>query len=193
MPRMLRMPGKDVLPPGPRRELVAELYVHYREAGRPPLPQIAALTGTMPNPHKVSRETIRRLLTGTTTSQWAVVDAVLRALCQMRDWDPDGRRWPEPDDRYDDDDSTTCREYLRRLWNNDIDGLEPDEAPIAPPAAPAQTGSGWGAPPTAVPPARQAPGGWGGSASPQVDDPWATGSLPTAPAQPAAYSDEPPF
>ncbi|MFE0776421.1 hypothetical protein [Streptomyces sp. NPDC058861] len=193
MPRMLRMPGKDVLPPGPRRELVAELYVHYREAGRPPLPQIAALTGTMPNSHKVSRETIRRLLTGTTISQWVVVDAVLRALCQMRDWDPDGRRWPEPTDRYDEDDPETCREYLRRLWNNDIDGLEPDEAPIAPPAVPAQTGSGWGAPPTAVPSARQAPGGWGGPASPQADDPWATGSLSTAPTQPAAYNDEPPF
>ncbi|MGY3206329.1 hypothetical protein [Streptomyces sp. TE5632] len=190
---MLRMPGKDVLPPGPKRELVAELYVHYREAGRPPLPQIAAVTGTMPNPHKVSRETIRRLLTGTTTSQWVVVDALLRALCQLQDRDPDGRRWPEPDDRWDDDDPATCREYLRRLWNNDIDGLEPDEVPATPPAAPVQTASGWGTPPATVPPARQASGGWGGSSSPPADDPWATGPLPKAPAQPAAYSDEPPF
>lgn len=120
---MLRMPGKDVLPPGPKRDLVAELYVHYRLAARPPLPKIAALTGTESNPHKVSRETIRRLLTGTTTSQWAVVDALLIALCQLQDRDPDGRRWPEPEDsRWDENDPTTCREHLRRLWNDDIDG-----------------------------------------------------------------------
>lgn len=191
---MLRMPGKDVLPPGPKRDLVAELYVHYREAARPPLPQIAALTGTMPNPHKVSRETIRRLLTGTTTSQWVVVDALLRALCQLQDRDPEGRRWPEPDDnRWDENDPATCREYLRRLWNNDIDGLEPDEAPATPPAAPAQTTPGWGTQPSAVPPARQASSGWGGSGSPPADDPWAT-SAPSKPSvQTGGYSDEPPF
>ncbi|MGW1297738.1 hypothetical protein [Streptomyces sp. NPDC002533] len=183
MPRMLRMPGKDVLPPGPKRDLVAELCVHYRLAARPPLPKIAALTGTESNPHKVSRETIRRLLTGTTTSQWVVVDALLLALCQLQDRDPDGRRWPEPDDsRWDENDPTTCREHLRRLWNDDIDGLEPDEAPATPPAAPAP-----------VPPARQASGGWGGSALAPADDPWATSSPAKPPAQPGGYSDEPPF
>ncbi|MEU5438234.1 hypothetical protein AB0G73_33425 [Streptomyces sp. NPDC020719] len=187
---MLRMPGKDVLPPGPKRELVNELFVHYREADRPPLPQIAALTGTMPNPHQVSRETIRRLLTGQTTSQWPVVDALLRALCQLQDRDPDGRRWPESDDRWDEDDPVTCREYLRRLWNNDIDGLDPDEAPVTPPAAPAQTSSGWG---TQVPSPRQVSGGWGGSASSPADDPWATGSPAKPPAQSGGYGDEPPF
>lgn len=178
---MLRMPGKDVLPPGPKRDFVAELYLHYREAGRPPLPKIEALTGTMPDAYKVSRETIRRLLQGQTTSQWPVVDALLRALCQMQHRDPDGRRWPEPDDnRWDENDPTTCREHLRRLWNDDIDGLEPDEAPAPPPAAP-------------VPPARQTSGGWGGSASHPADDPWATGSPAKTPAQPGGYSDEPPF
>ncbi|MGA5454406.1 hypothetical protein ACPCVO_48360 [Streptomyces umbrinus] len=193
MPRMLRMPGKDVLPPGPKRDFVAELYVHYREAGRPALPQIEALTGTMPNPHKVSRETIRRLLTGQTTSQWAVVDALLRALCQMQDRDPDGRRWPEPDDQYEEDDPATCREYLRRLWNNDIDDLEPDEAPATPPAAPAQAASGWGSQPTAVPSARPAPGGWGSTPSPPVDDPWAAGVAAQSSPPAGGYSDEPPF
>ncbi|MFF9810785.1 hypothetical protein ACF1G5_37860 [Streptomyces coeruleorubidus] len=173
---MLRMPGKDVLPPGPKRDLVVELYVHYRLAARPPLPKIAALTGTESNPHKVSRETIRRLLTGTTTSQWVVVDALLLALCQLQNRDPDGRRWPEPDDsRWDENDPTTCREHLRRLWNDDIDGLEPDEAPATPPAAPA------------------ASGGWGNSASPPADNPWATSSPAKTPAQPGGYSDEPPF
>lgn len=191
MPRMLRMPGKDVLPPGPKRELVTELFVHYREAARPPLPRVEALTKTMPNPHPVSRETIRRLLTGTTTSQWAVVDALLRALCQLQDRDPDGRRWAEPDDRWDDDDPSTCREHLRHLWNNDIDDLEENEAPSVPPAAPAPAPSGWGntAPTSgwgtetaALPAARQAP----------IDDPW---GIPVAqPSPPTVHSgDEPPF
>ncbi|GAA4153263.1 hypothetical protein GCM10022285_66770 [Streptomyces tunisiensis] len=71
--------------------------MHYRLVARPPLPTIAALTGTESNPHKVSSETIRRLLTGTTTSQWEG-DALLKALCQLQDRYPDGRRWPEPDD-----------------------------------------------------------------------------------------------
>ncbi|MFJ9026703.1 hypothetical protein ACIRPU_43230 [Streptomyces sp. NPDC102259] len=181
MPRMLRMPGKDVLPPGPKRDLVAELFVHYRLAMRPPLPKIAALTGTESNPQKVSRETIRRLLTGTTTSQWGVVDALLLALCQLQDRDPDGRRWPEPDDsRWDENDPTTCREHLRRLWNDDIDGLEPDEAPATPPAAP-------------VPPARQASGGWGGTPQSAADDPWAAGIASQSTPQTRGYSDEPPF
>ena len=105
MPRMLRMPSKDALPAGPKRELVTELFVHYREAARPPLPRIESLTKTMPDSHPVSRETIRRLLTGTTTSQWTVVDAVLRALCHLQGRDPDGRRWAEADDHWDDDPS----------------------------------------------------------------------------------------
>lgn len=186
MPRMLRMPGKDVLPPGPKRELVTELFVHYREAARPPLPRIEALTKTMPNPHPVSRETIRRLLTGTTTSQWAVVDALLRALCQLQARDPDGRRWAKPDDRWEDDDPSTCREHLRHLWNNDIDGLEENEAPSVPPAAPAPMPSAWGGAPSssgwgAAPAARQAPD----------DDPWAPTPQPSP--QTVRGGDEPPF
>ncbi|WP_306972261.1 hypothetical protein [Streptomyces canus] len=184
------MPSKDVLPPGPKRELVAELYVHYREAGRPALPQIEALTGTMPNPHKVSRETIRRLLTGQTTSQWAVVDALLRALCQLQARDPDDRRWPKPDDQYEEDDPETCRDYLRRLWNDDIDGLDPGEAPAIPPAVPSArpASGGWGGtPPTST-------GGWGSAPSqPKQDDPWATGAPPQPSQQSGGYSDEPPF
>lgn len=188
---MLRMPGKDVLPPGPKRELVTELFVHYREAARPPLPRIESLTKTMPDPHPVSRETIRRLLTGTTTSQWAVVDALLRALCHLQERDPDGRRWAEADNDWDDDPST-CREYLRRLWNNDIDELEKGETPTAPPAAPAQPTSGWGT--TAPTPS------WGSQASavPATrqaleDDPWATSAPPAQASPPARYSDEAPF
>lgn len=186
------MPGKDVLPPGPKRELVNELFVHYREAARPSLPRIATLTRDMPGCHPVSRETIRRLLTGTTTSQWVVVDALLRALCQLQDRDPDGRRWAKPDDHWEEDDPATCREYLRQLWNNDIDDLEANETPVVPPAAPAPPSSGWGGPsPTsgwgtpqsAVPAARQVPEG----------DPWADSATPAKPPPQTGYSDEPPF
>lgn len=134
---------------------------------------------------------LRRLLAGQTTSQWAVVDALLRALCQLQDRDPDGRRWSEPGDQYDEDDPETCREYLRRLWNNDIDGLEPGEAPATPPAAPAQAASGWGSP--TAPSARSASGGWGGTPSPPADDPWATGVASQSSPQTGGYSDEPPF
>lgn len=42
MAQLLRMPGTDVLPPGPRRNLVLELRVHLREANRPTLTAITA-------------------------------------------------------------------------------------------------------------------------------------------------------
>ncbi|MFF8024768.1 hypothetical protein ACFZDJ_27435 [Streptomyces sp. NPDC007896] len=171
MPQMLRMPGKDALPPGPTRAFVAELHVHFREAGRPSLASIAEATGRLASPVPVSRETIRRLLTGQTVSTWAKVDAVLRVLCQLGGQDPDRRRWPEPEDRFDEDDPASCREYLRRLWNDAVDGVEPEEAP-------------------AVPPPRPSSGGWGGNPSVPADDPWATSQAP-APAK--EYPDEPPF
>ncbi|MFF4787797.1 hypothetical protein ACFY3E_41595 [Streptomyces griseorubiginosus] len=173
MPQMLRMPGKDALPPGPTRTFVAELHVHFREAGRPSLANIAAATGRLASPVPVSRETIRRLLTGQTVSTWAKVDAVLRVLCQLADQDPDRRRWSEPDDRFDEDDPSSCREYLRRLWNDAVDGVEPEEAPAVPPPRPT-SGGGWGGNPAAA----------------SADDPWAK---PQAPAPSKGYSDEPPF
>ncbi|MGQ4390393.1 hypothetical protein [Streptomyces sp. SAS_270] len=87
----------------------------------------------MPDPHEVSRETIRRLLTGQTVSTWVKVDAVVRALCCLSDQDPDHRRWPESD-HYEDDDPETFRQYLRRLWNDDIDRIEPEDDPAGSPA-----------------------------------------------------------
>jgi hypothetical protein len=184
MPQILRMPSTDALPPGPRRVFVAELHVHFREAARRPPSDIAAATRRLTNPLPVSRETIRRLLVGQTLSTWARVDSVLRALCQLAGQDPDRRRWPEPEDRFDENDPSTCREYLRRLWNDAIDGSEPNEAPAVPPQQPA---SGWGGTPTAAPHS--------------ADDPWAVSSpkasgwgasQPTSPSA-GGYPDEPPF
>ncbi|GLP68756.1 hypothetical protein TUSST3_53790 [Streptomyces sp. TUS-ST3] len=175
---MLRMPSEEALPPGPRREFVLELFFHYRDAGRPPLPKIALTTEQMPEAHKVSRETIRRLLTGQTTSQWAVVDAVLRALCHLQNRDPDQRRWSEEDD-WRDDDPRTYRQVLRHLWNEDIDKAGTNDPTRVPP----QTRAGWGA-------SEKQPDGWGQSAP--ADNPWASNTPAPAP-QPGGYSDEPPF
>lgn len=194
MPRMLRMPGKDVLPPGPKRDLVTELFVHYREAARPSLPQIATLTKTMPNPHPVSRETIRRLLAGTTTSQWPAIDALLRALCHLQDRDPDGRRWAEPKEgHWGEDNSATCREYLRQLWNNDIDGLETDDASSGLFAASAPP-AGRGVQSRTVPAARQPSDDWRSSqAGPATEGaPWATTEDPKI-FFPSNYGGEPAF
>lgn len=172
---MLRMPSKADLPDGARREFVAELFIHFKEAGRPTPARIAATTSFMQDPLPVSRETIRRLLKGQTISTWERVDAVLRALCEIGGQDPDRRRWPESDNWHDDD-PTTCRERLRQLLNDDIDGVEPEVAQA--PVPPARSNSGWGGTRTQ---------------SPQ-DDPWAIPAKP-APATPATggYSDEPPF
>jgi hypothetical protein len=130
---------------------------------------VPAMTSTTGVPVR-SRETIRRLLTGQTVSTWAKVDAVLRVLCQFGGQDPDRRRWPEPEDRFDENDTSSCLEYLRRLWNDAVDSVEPEEAPAVPPPQPAS--------------------GWGGTPSPPADDPWAT---PQTPAPAKAYPDEPPF
>ncbi|MEV5758396.1 hypothetical protein AB0L61_16750 [Streptomyces tendae] len=175
MPQMLRMPSKADLPDGTRREFVTELFIHFKEAGRPTPARIAATTSSMQDPLPVSRETIRRLLKGETISTWERVDAVLRALCEIGGQDPDRRRWPESSD-WNDDDPTTCRERLRQLLNDDIDGVEPENAPA--PVPPARSNSGWG----------------GTRTPPPQDDPWATTPKP-APTTPTAggYSDEPPF
>ncbi|MCL8015845.1 hypothetical protein [Streptomyces sp. AS02] len=135
MPQMLRMPSKADLPDGTRRDFVAELFVHFKEAGRPTPARIAAKTSSMQDPLPVSRETIRRLLKGQTISTWERVDAVLRALCEIGGQDPDRRRWSESSDWNDDGDPTTCRERLRQLLNDDIDGVEPENTPAPVPPA----------------------------------------------------------
>jgi hypothetical protein len=169
------MPSKADLPDGTRRDFVAELFIHFKEAGRPTPARIAATTSSMQDPLPVSRETIRRLLKGETISTWERVGAVLRALCLIADRDPDRRRWPESDN-WNDDDPTTCRERLRQLLNDDIDGVEPENAPAPVPSA--RANSGWG----------------GTRTQPPQNDPWATTPKP-APTPPAngGYSDEPPF
>lgn len=135
MPQMLRMPSKADLPPGPKREFASELMVHFREAGRPKLDRIATVTSELPEAPSVSRETVRRLLTGQTLSTWEKVDAVFRALCHLCDQDPERRRWPDDSSNWGGgDDDTTCRQYLFQLWNDAVDEVESGaHRPVPPP------------------------------------------------------------
>ncbi|MEV0239905.1 hypothetical protein AB0I06_08185 [Streptomyces sp. NPDC050674] len=52
--------------------------------------------------------------------------AVLRALCEVANQDPDRRRWQETGDWNDDGDPTTCRQHLRQLLYDDIDEVQPE-------------------------------------------------------------------
>jgi hypothetical protein len=181
---MLRIPSEKDLPPGPLRKFVIELHHHFRETGRVSPEKIAAAARRLDNSETtVSRETVRRLLTGQTYSDWARVELVLRAMCLLASQDPDRRRWPHPADRFDEDDPSTCIEHLRLLWNNAVDDIDPDDD--ADPAPPPQLAP---VPPASPPPAQRT--GWGAVPHPPSDDPWATGQPQKAS---GGYSDEPPF
>ncbi|GAA2970038.1 hypothetical protein GCM10010446_63910 [Streptomyces enissocaesilis] len=187
MPQMMRMPGPDELPPGTRRAFVAELFFHYTEAGRPTLARVAAATRSMTDAFPVSRETIRRLLRGESVARWERVDAVLRALCEIANQDPDRRRWQESGDWNDDGDPTTCRQHLRQLLYDDIDEVQPELPPSPPAVPPPRSSGGWGG--TSPTPTA----GWGSTPSqPKQDDPWAT-TPPSSTPSTGGYSDEPPF
>ncbi len=191
MPQILRMPSEDELPHGPKRIFVSELFTYFRAAGRPSPASIAAAASRGPQPARVtvSRETVRRLLKGETTSTWPKVRAVHDVLCQMADRDPTWRRFSDSSDYDEENDTRTLREYIRDLWNDAVDGVEADDGPPqlapVPEASPPRTSAGgWG---------NNAPsGGWGASQQPQ-DDPWATGALQKKIGSQQAYSDEPPF
>ena len=115
MPRMIRMPSTSQLPPGPRRDFVEELFGSYRAAGRPTLAEISdrlaerdELTGT------ASRETVRRMLRGTTVPKWATVEAVFLVLCEFAGRDPDEHMEGSSI-------SPSYREMLESVWNNALD------------------------------------------------------------------------
>ncbi|WP_413755071.1 hypothetical protein [Streptomyces sp. MMBL 11-3] len=187
MPQILRMPSEDELPRGPKRTFVSELFIYFREAGRPSPASIAAAVSQSPQPTRitVSRETVRRLLKGETTSTWPKVKAVHDVLCRMADRDPTWRRFSDSSDYDEDNDTRTLYEYIRDLWNDAVDGVESDDGPpqMAPVSEPAPTG-GWGG---------NAPsGGWSTAQQPQ-DDPWATGTPQKNTSSQQTYSDEPPF
>ncbi|MFI1291632.1 hypothetical protein ACH4VM_24740 [Streptomyces sp. NPDC020792] len=133
MAQVLRMPTAAELPDGPRRQFVEALFSYYRDAGRPTLRAIADDIAGKPefDAFTASRETIRKMLRGTTVPlSWDVVSAVLTVLCE--------RAYIDPDLKYHaggfGDGTTSRREELRHLWNEALD---------APPSSPAPH-SGWG-------------------------------------------------
>ena len=166
MARIIKMPGKDELPEGPRRDFVEDLRRYYRAAGRPPLRHVSKLIEGREDLKEVtaSQETVRRILRGTVVpTDWNRVNAVFQVLCEVGDIDPDVDRG---DGRYDDD-AESNREYLRRLWDEAL-----EEEPQAPPI-PRPTRAG--------PEPTAAVSGFGS------DDPWSTESPGSG------FSDEPPF
>ncbi|MFD5233625.1 hypothetical protein ACFWJ5_34880 [Streptomyces qaidamensis] len=173
------MPSKADLPPGIRRDFAVELHEYFKQAGRPSLARIAMTTSSMDDPLPVSRETIRRLLTGQTLSTWEKVDAVLRALCKLSYQDPESLRWPEESGGWNESgDPTTRRQHLQRLWNDAVDGIDPEDR------QPTTEGPWFHAEAAA-------------NAAPTEDhaeNPWLQARPPLAPPAPQeGYSDDPPF
>jgi hypothetical protein len=112
--KILRMPNTETLPKGARRKCVEELFLHYREAGRPTVRTVAdwirdndSLSGT------ASAETVRRVLVGLTVPRnWATVEAILYLLCTRARTDPAaGLRWSLWRHRHQ---ATTRRSHYKR-------------------------------------------------------------------------------
>ncbi len=123
LPSIIRVPAKHELPAGPRRRFVEELHDHYRAARRPPLRVISdrikeraddlELAGT------ASRETIRRMLLGTTVpANWETVNAVFLILCEIANRNPNGDHYGEA--------SPTHAESLELAWNQVLDDQPSD-------------------------------------------------------------------
>ena len=164
MARIIKMPPKNELPEGPRRDFVEELRRYYRAAGRPPLRHVSKLIEGRTDLKEVtaSQETVRRILRGMVIpTDWNRVNAIFQVFCEIGEIDPDADRW---EDSYDGEESN--REYVRRLWDAALEE-EPNPSPIPRPTPPHPKS-------TLV-------------ASRPADDPWAT-DLPSS-----GFSDEPPF
>lgn len=164
MPKMLRMPPEAQLPDGPHRRFVEELFIHYREAGRPTLRRIAEWIDSHADSRDLrgtaSTETIRRALSGAVVPRnWLTVETILEALCGLADRSTDEARWP--DDNWSDH---TFKDELKQRWNAAIDHAEGD-LPDLPPR------------PALTAPVQQS----------KSDDQWST----AAPS--AKFNDDPPF
>ena len=167
MARIIKMPSKDELPEGPRREFVEELRRYYRAAGRPPLRQVSGLIEGRADLKEVtaSQETVRRILRGIVIpTDWNRVNAVFQVFCEIGEIAPDAERWE--DNGYNAEESN--REYVRRLWDAALEADEPNPPPIPRPAPPHSESTA-------------AASGFGS------DDSWAADSPDSG------FTDEPPF
>lgn len=133
MARIIKMPSKNELPVGPRRDFVEELRRYYRAAGRPPLRHVSKLIEGRADLKEVtaSQETVRRILRGIVIpTDWNRVNAVFQVFCEIGEIDPDAARW---EDSYNGEESN--REYVRRLWDVALEE-EPDSPPVPRPSPP---------------------------------------------------------
>ncbi|MGC9670941.1 hypothetical protein ACNTMW_30890 [Planosporangium sp. 12N6] len=146
---MLRLPSTGRLPDGPHRSFVEEFFMHYREAGRPPLRVIATWIQVNADsrdlPGTASTETIRRVLTGVSVPRtWLTVETILEALCGIAGRSTGEERWPE------DNSSATFKDALKERWNAALDHYEADlptlpprPSPISASAPSSQFGDPW--------------------------------------------------
>ena len=190
MPKILTMPSKAVVPEGPHRKFLMELFAHYREADRPTLRATAqwikdhgddrGLRGT------ASTETVRRIMNGDLVPRkWPVIEAILEALCDIAGRSSDEERWQDDDGWRSRDEPTpwTFKNELKQRWNAALDqrqGEDAEELPRLPPRAvptPDELES------DGYMEVRRHGGGRYGAVAPA--DPWAVG--------PSGSSDKPPF
>lgn len=146
VPKMLMLPREAQLPKGPRRDYVEELFLHYREAGRPTLRAISAWIDEK-NANvdtelgaSASIETIRRVMTGVVIPRnWKTVQAIFLALCGIAERDPEQVRWSGGFN----DDEESFRAVMKRYWNDALDDIALTGSLPAKPQPPAAAKSGF--------------------------------------------------
>lgn len=86
----LTMPGIDLLPPGPHRDLVQALHNLYRDAGKPGTRTVSAEIRRRDDlPDTVSHEAIRAILRGEGIPRWAKLQSLVRQLSTWAVGQPD--------------------------------------------------------------------------------------------------------
>jgi hypothetical protein len=78
----IQIPGFDVLPPGPRRDMVVALHELYVEAHNPPIRLLTSEPGPgVPRRDALTARTVARILKGESkTVRWGQVDTLARLL-----------------------------------------------------------------------------------------------------------------
>jgi hypothetical protein len=123
VPKVLKMPNEQQLPPGAWRTFVEELFVLYRAAERPSLREVAeAVNKIEARAGTASHETIRRALMGINVPRlWSTVEAMVLGICSIAKIDPNSTRhfnsW--------NGEETSFIEVIKDAWNLAIDEGRP--------------------------------------------------------------------
>ncbi|WP_194891305.1 hypothetical protein [Catenulispora pinisilvae] len=123
MAAVLRVPGEDELPQGPRRRFALDVYDLYKKARRPTLDAIVATFAEIQEDLRgtASKETARRILVGKTVPRrWETAEALIEALAHLAEVDLDWR---------DDPEGQTSRERLQDRWDWALETLPNHEEP----------------------------------------------------------------